>query len=154
MTTEFKLAAAGFQVQLSPDQPARWGVTPEVYKRQTRFRKFIHETISCAPDAPGLLPARLVGLDGIKPSHLEYINSQASLPYGTEQGTVIDWLAQEPVRTERRLLSLLTLKAWPRPPMELAGLHISACANLAQSLLRLAAIPGKEYDLSPRKVCA
>lgn len=134
MAAKVKLSAAGFQVQQFQDQPTRWGVTSEVYRRQARFMCFIHESIACKSDAPGCLAARMVAVDGIKPSHIQEIVSQNAVPYRTAHGIAIDWLALEPMRWERRLLSSITLNAWPGQKLVIAGPCISPFPPIATNL--------------------
>ena len=125
MAAKVSLSHAGFLMQHQPDQPVRWGVTKDVYKRQARFTKFIHECLSLASDEPGCLAVRMIGLDGIKPSSLEAIRTQESIPYSYEEGIAIEWLANGPVRTERRLLSSITLMAWPSRTTVIMGPCVS-----------------------------
>lgn len=133
MATKVKLSNAGFQVQQFQDQPTRWGVTSEVYKRQTRFIRFIHESMACKSDAPGCLAARMVAIDGIKPSHIQAIDAQNAVPYRTAHGIAIDWLALEPMRWERRLLSSITLNAWPGQQLAITGPCVSPFPPLAMN---------------------
>lgn len=134
MAAKVNLSDAGFLVQHFQDQPTRWGVTSEVFKRHARFIHFIRETVDCRPDT-GCVAARLVGLDGIKPSHLKDIISQTAIPYRAMNGVAVEWLALDPIRLERRLLSTITLKVWPSQQIDIAGPCVSPFSPLAMDVI-------------------
>ena len=113
MTVAKFLEKPGFRVTASAGVSAQWGVTSEVFARATRFRAFIKEVLTAAHDRPGLLAARLVGLDGVPVHALKPIHEQGRTPYRIDEGHCVDWTDEVSERVDRRILSSLTVQTWP-----------------------------------------
>lgn len=113
MTPAKLLKEAGFQVLATEGKPARWGVSTEVYKRASRLRDFIQEVLTANAGRTGLLAARLVALDAVPIQALTLVEQQASVPYQVNEDVALHWSPTNSARIERRLLSPLSLRAWP-----------------------------------------
>ena len=91
----------------------RWSVTELTQARAQRFVLVQKRVLSALPVSSALLAARMVALDAVPPQALALIEEQGSKPYKVSDSIAIEWLASEPVRIERRLLSSMTVLAWP-----------------------------------------
>ena len=111
------LKDAGFEVLASEGKPARWGVSTEVYKRSARLRDFIQEVLTADAGGTGLLAARLVALDAVPVHALVLIEEHVSIPYKLGEHVGLQWSPKDSARVERRLLSHLSLQAWPSAPL-------------------------------------
>ena len=112
MNTPMKrLAQAGFTVTDSSDGPTRWGVSQSVFRRAARFQRFIKEVVLDQTKVGGLVYARMVALDGVPIEALDSISK--TRPYSLPSGAAVEWETLNPLRTERRLLSPMTLQCYP-----------------------------------------
>lgn len=90
-----------------------WSANHQTAKCEQRFESLQQQVLLPQAPSTALLAARMLTLDAIPPQALPLIEQQGSRPYRTTKGVAIEWLAAEPVRVERRLLSAMTLLAWP-----------------------------------------
>lgn len=134
MTPAKLLKEAGFQVLATEGKPARWGVSTEVYKRASRLRDFIQEVLTANAGRTGLLAARLVTLDAVPVQALTLIEQQASVPYQANEDVALQWSPKDSARVERRLLSPLSLQAWPSAPLSASAPTAVPADDLKQDL--------------------
>lgn len=134
MTPMKLLKDAGFEVLASEGKPARWGVSTEVYKRVRRLRDFIREALTADASRTGLLAARLVALDAVPVQSLALIEEQASVPCLINENLGLQWSPNKSARIERRLLSPLSLQAWPSAPLSASAPTAVPAHGLKQDL--------------------
>lgn len=134
MTPAKLLKEAGFQVLATEGKPARWGVSTEVYKRASRLRDFIQEVLTANAGRTGLLAARLVALDAVPIQALTLVEQQASVPYQVNEDVALHWSPTNSARIERRLLSPLSLRAWPSAPLSASAPTAVPAHGLKQDL--------------------
>ncbi len=134
MTPMKLLQEAGFEVLATEGKPARWGVSTEVYKRASRLRDFIREVLVADAGRIGLLAARLVALDAVPVHALVLIEEQVSAPCQVNEDVALQWSPKNSARIERRLLSTLSLQAWPSGPLGTSALTAMSAHGLKQTL--------------------
>ena len=134
------------------DEGASWSFTAASREAADQFLKVAQLAIatptssdtSDAYGAWGLLAARLVCLDGIRPNSLALIDASTTTPYRLQDSAAIDWEEANPKRVERRLLSHLTLRAW-KAVAESTGEAVSA--EVLFPLASKVREPGAPYGL-------
>lgn len=107
------LEGTGLQLTQLPGGQIGWSVNHQTAERRQRFASLQQQVLLPQAPSAALLAARMLTLDAIPPQALPLIEQQGSRPYRTTEGVAIEWIAAEPVRIERRLLSAMTLLAWP-----------------------------------------
>lgn len=125
------LEDTGLHLVQLPGGQVGWTTSQQSATRRQRFELLQQQVIQPHMPSLGLLAARLVVLDGITPQALLLLEQQGAKPYRTSDGVAIEWLAAEPVRIERRLLSPMTLLSWPA---NIGSDHHLAVTGLATSL--------------------
>lgn len=134
MTPMKLLKQAGFEVRAHEGKPARWGVNTEVYQRASRLRDFIQEVLTANAGCTGLLAARLVTLDAVPVQALALIEEQTSVPCHINEYLALQWSPKNSARIERRLLSPLSLQAWPSSPLSASASTAVPAHDLKQDL--------------------
>jgi len=79
---------------------------PEAIRRWRRFSKFRQHAVKLKHSTAGAYPARLVGLDMVLPSQLQFACKQE--PYRYQNRLQLEWSIGDPPRIERRAVSALT----------------------------------------------
>lgn len=107
----------------------QWEFTVRTRSAARRFENVIQKCVfSPFPSAlqvhelSGLLAARLICLDGVRPNALPLLVGTASVPYRCAEYIALEWREGPHNRIERRFLHALTLHVWPRLP-ELRLVH-------------------------------
>ncbi len=107
----------------SSQEGFQWEFTVGTRAAARRFESVIQACVFCAPptalqvhELSGLLAARLICLDGLRPDALPLLMDSASVPYRCAEHIAIEWREGAHLRTERRFLNPLTLHVWPRRP--------------------------------------
>lgn len=107
------LEGTGLHLTQLPGGQIGWSVNHQTAERGQRFASLQQQVLLPQAPSAALLAARMVTLDAVPPEAMLLIEQQGSRPYRTTEGVAIEWIAAEPVRIERRLLSPMTLLAWP-----------------------------------------
>lgn len=100
----------------------KWQFTVQARLATRRFEQVMKNCVFSQPadphmqEASGILAARLVCLDCIRPDALPFLNSSSSLPYRCADRIAIEWEEGLQHRIERRFIHPLTLSVWPHPP--------------------------------------
>lgn len=129
----------------------QWRVSSEVQPRIRRFSAFILEFLASSIQDTGTLAARLVGLDGICPRSLAYIQWQCVVPYLDQDKVMLEWEELTPPRTERRELSPLTAALWPTAANDSGSISCIAPPNLAPALAAFLETCAPYRNLSDRE---
>lgn len=101
----------------------RWQFTVQSRAAARRFEHVTQACVFTASTAPGeldtlgMLAARLVCLDGIRPEQFSCLAASASQPYRCGENIAIEWKEGPQNRIERRLIHPLTLSVWPQAPV-------------------------------------
>ncbi len=105
-----------------------------------RFEQILHAAVFSGPTDGGepfhllgLLAARLICLDGLRPDVLPLLESSGAVPYRCGEHIMLEWshrtvtTVAEVARMERRILSPLTLALWPKTaaPVPAQALHLT-----------------------------
>ncbi len=107
------LEGTGLHLTQLPGGQIGWSVNHQTAERGQRFASLQQQVLLPQEPSAALLAARMVTLDAVPPEAMLLIEQQGSRPYRITEGVAIEWIAAEPVRIERRLLSPMTLLAWP-----------------------------------------
>jgi len=125
MTTKRKAISSGSAIKIngSPHEGSQWEFTVHTRSAARRFECLIQQCVFCPSSSAlqvhelsGLLAARLVCLDGIRPDALPHLVKSASMPYRCGDHVALEWHEGPSQRIERRFLHPLTLHIWPRQP--------------------------------------
>jgi hypothetical protein len=106
----------------SASEGIKWQFTVQARSATRRFEQVMQACVFSQPADPhvqetsGILAARLVCLDGIRPDALSFLTSCSSLPYRCVDRIAIEWVEGPQRRIERRFIHPLTLSIWPHPP--------------------------------------
>lgn len=131
--SKHRLLRAGIEVETAHGSLPRWALTNSHPRALNRIRRFIRRILTANLGSAGVLPARMVALDAIPPKALRQIEAQQCIPYVMQGEVAIHWEEANPPRTERRLLSPMTLDIWPRAPAVEIQEH-APLVNLSSSL--------------------
>ncbi|MGC4395657.1 hypothetical protein [Hydrogenophaga crocea] len=97
-----------------------WEFLPHAEQAIARFSGLINEVLFRRNEATstgsdlGLLAARLVCLDGLRPETLPLLQEFRCTPYRCGDATALEWPEGPVKRLERRFLHPMTLALWPR----------------------------------------
>lgn len=91
-----------------------WSVGELVLTRANRFSQFQQAVAAPCEPSPEMVAARMVAFDGVSPHALRLLQDQNAKLHPQGDQVSIEWIEAEPIRLERRLLSPMTLMAWPR----------------------------------------
>ncbi|MBA4212620.1 MAG: hypothetical protein C0449_05990 [Polaromonas sp.] len=106
----------------TPSEGVNWQFTVQSRASARRFEQVTQTCVFNASHAPaeldalGILAARLVCLDGIRPEQFSSLAASASQPYRCGENIAIEWTEGPHNRIERRVIHPLTLSVWPQAP--------------------------------------
>lgn len=115
----------------TPSEGVKWEFTVESRAAARRFEQVTQACVFTASTAPGeldtlgMLAARLVCLDGIRPEQFPSLAASASQPYRCGENIAIEWTEGPQNRIERRFIHPLTLSVWPQAPALQPVLHVT-----------------------------
>lgn len=120
------------------DSGLTWQYLHPTRASSVRFEQILHAAVFSGPSDGaepfhllGLLAARLICLDGLRPDVLPLLESSEAVPYRCGEHIMLEWshrsvtTVAEVARMERRILSPLTLALWPKAAAPAQALHLT-----------------------------
>jgi hypothetical protein len=120
---------SGFTYRSDASGNTTWSSGPDVYAQSRRIPILLNDLLSSNAEAP--IELVLVLLDGVRPSSLNDIATQSSSLFLLNGVHFLQWSCSKSGVTQRREVSALTLKHWPRITAGMAGPCLSPFIPLA-----------------------
>lgn len=141
MSTKSLTASAGLLITRDSIDVQHIRLDPGVPARIRRFARFIKEALLADVEQPGLAAARLVALDGVRPSGVGHVEAGLPQLYVWREMTHVEWREDAPPRLERRALSTSTMLAVERRRVS-TNPHAALSAELSLWLAKSAVYSG------------